>query len=229
MGSILLVDDDQELSELLINWLTQEGFVMHACFDTQSAREYLDSHPEPDAVILDVMLPDGNGLQLLRKIRAEHPQLPVLMLSARGEPTDRIIGLELGADDYLAKPCDPRELTARLRAVLRRSVTHPTATLSVITVGDLQYSSARGVANINEQEDIDLTLSEGRILEALLATPGEPIDKQQLAQLALDRKLTLYDRSLDMHISNLRRKLGPHSDDKPRIVALRGRGYFYSL
>ncbi|MDY0207493.1 MAG: response regulator transcription factor [Pseudomonas sp.] len=229
MGSILLVDDDQELSELLINWLTQEGFVMHACFDTQSAREYLDSHPEPDAVILDVMLPDGNGLQLLRKIRAEHPQLPVLMLSARGEPTDRIIGLELGADDYLAKPCDPRELTARLRAVLRRSVTHPTATPSVITVGDLQYSPARGVANINEQEDIDLTLSEGRILEALLTTPGEPIEKQQLAQLALDRKLTLYDRSLDMHISNLRRKLGPHAGDKPRIVALRGRGYFYSL
>lgn len=228
MSSILLVDDDQELCELLSHWLSQEGFVLHACFDTQSARDYLDSHPQPDAVILDVMLPDGNGLQLLRKIRAEHPQLPVLMLSARGEPTDRIIGLELGADDYLAKPCDPRELTARLRAVLRRSVSAP-ATLSTIIVGDLQYSSARGVANINDQDDIILTVSEGRILDALLAAPGEPIDKQQLAQLALDRKLTLYDRSLDMHVSNLRRKLGPHANASPRIVALRGRGYYYSI
>lgn len=229
MSNILLVDDDQELCELLAHWLSQEGFVVQTCFDTQSARDYLDSNPEPEAVILDVMLPDGNGLQLLRKIRAEHPKLPVLMLSARGEPTDRIIGLELGADDYLAKPCDPRELTARLRAVLRRSVSMPLATPSTIAVGDLQYSPARGVANIGKQDDIVLTVSEGRILEALLAAPGEPIDKQQLAQLALDRKLTLYDRSLDMHVSNLRRKLGPHADTRPRIVALRGRGYFYSL
>lgn len=229
MSTILLVDDDQELCELLTHWLSQEGFAVQACFDTTSAREYLDHHPEPDAIILDVMLPDGNGLQLLRKVRTEHPQLPVLMLSARGEPTDRIIGLELGADDYLAKPCDPRELTARLRAVLRRTVHTPPAAQSMLVVGDLQYSPARGVANINQQDDIDLTLSEGRILEALLATPGEPIDKQQLALLALDRKLTLYDRSLDMHVSNLRRKLGPHADSRPRIVALRGRGYFYSL
>ena len=128
----------------------------------------------------------------------------------------------------MAKPCDPRELTARLRAVLRRSVSAP-ATPSVMQVADLQYSAVRGVANINDQDDIVLTVSEGRILEALLAAPGEPIDKQQLAQLALDRKLTLYDRSLDMHVSNLRRKLGPHADGNPRIVALRGRGYFYSL
>ncbi len=180
-----------------------------------------------DAVILDVMLPDGNGLELLRKLRADYPELPVLMLSARGEPTDRIIGLELGADDYLAKPCDPRELTARLRAVLRRSVSLPSVVSSQV-LGDLQYSPARGVVNIAEGADIVLTVSEGRILEALLATPGEPIDKQQLAQLALDRKLTLYDRSLDMHVSNLRRKLGAHADSRPRIVALRGRGYFYS-
>ena len=105
----------------------------------------------------------------------------------------------------------------------------PLAAPSPIAVGDLQYSPARGVANIGKQDDIVLTVSEGRILEALLAAPGEPIDKQQLAQLALDRKLTLYDRSLDMHVSNLRRKLGPHADTRPRIVALRGRGYFYSL
>lgn len=228
MSNILLIDDDQELCELLGHWLSQEGFVVHACFDTTSAHAYLRAGHALDAVILDVMLPDGNGLEMLRQLRHEYAGLPVLMLSARGEPTDRIIGLELGADDYLAKPCDPRELTARLRAVLRRSVNIPSVPSSIV-LGDLQYSPARGVANINEQADIVLTVSEGRILEALLASPGEPIDKQQLAQLALDRKLTLYDRSLDMHVSNLRRKLGAHADSRPRIVALRGRGYLYSV
>ncbi|MCY1354432.1 Transcriptional regulatory protein CpxR [compost metagenome] len=147
------------------------------------------------------------------------------MLSARGEPLDRIIGLELGADDYLAKPCDPRELTARLRAVLRRS--HPAAPTGQLEVGDLCFSSARGVASIGDHEVL-LTLSEGRILEALLRQPGEPLDKQELAQLALGRKLTLYDRSLDMHVSNLRKKIGPHPDGRPRILALRSRGYYYA-
>ena len=162
----------------------------------------------------------------IRDRRSEHAELPVLMLSARGEPLDRILGLELGADDYLAKPCDPRELTARLRAVLRRS--HPSTTPSQIEIGDLCFSPARGVVSIDEHE-LTLTLSESRILEALLKQPGEPLDKQELAQLALGRKLTLYDRSLDMHVSNLRKKVGPHPDGRPRIVALRSRGYYYSL
>ncbi|MAL91623.1 MAG: DNA-binding response regulator [Pseudomonas sp.] len=224
MSELLLIDDDQELCELLISWLAQEGFVARACHDGQSAKQALAQHP-PAAVVLDVMLPDGSGLELLKQLRSEHPELPVLMLSGRGEPLDRILGLELGADDYLAKPCDPRELTARLRAVLRRS--QPAAQPSQLELGDLSYSPARGVANIGGN-DISLTLSEGRILEALLAQPGEPIDKQALAQHALGRKLTLYDRSLDMHVSNLRRKLGPHTDGRPRIVALRSRGYLYS-
>ncbi|PXB87482.1 DNA-binding response regulator, partial [Pseudomonas aeruginosa] len=135
------------------------------------------------------------------------------------------LGLELGADDYLAKPCDPRELTARLRAVLRR--THPAQPSAQMQLGDLSLNLTRGVAQIDGQE-ISLTLSESRILEALLRQPGEPLDKQALAQLALGRKLTLYDRSLDMHVSNLRKKLGSHPDGSPRILALRGRGYYYS-
>jgi two-component system response regulator CpxR len=192
--------------------------------DGQSARLAL-AEAAPAAVVLDVMLPDGSGLELLKQLRSEHAELPVVMLSARGEPLDRILGLELGADDYVAKPCDPRELTARLRAVLRRS--HPVASASQLEVGDLTFSSARGVASI-DQHDISLTLSESRILEALLRQPGEPLDKQALAQLALGRKLTLYDRSLDMHVSNLRKKIGPHPDGRPRIVALRSRGYYYS-
>jgi two-component system response regulator CpxR len=158
-------------------------------------------------------------------LRVNHPDLPVVMLSARGEPLDRILGLELGADDYLAKPCDPRELTARLRAVLRRTVAP--AITSQLELDDLCFSPARGVVTLGDRE-VSLTVSEGRLLEALLKQPGEPVDKQELAQLALGRKLTLYDRSLDMHVSNLRKKLGPHPDGSPRILALRSRGYYYS-
>lgn len=224
MSTLLLIDDDIELCELLASWLTQEGFQVSACHDGKSARRAL-ADQAPDAVVLDVMLPDGSGLELLKQLRSDHPGLPVLMLSARGEPLDRILGLELGADDYLAKPCDPRELTARLRAVLRRSL-HP-AVSSQLQLGDLCFSQARGVVTIGEHEVI-LTLSESRLLEALLQQPGEPVDKQELAQLALGRKLTLYDRSLDMHVSNLRKKLGPHPDGRPRILALRSRGYYYS-
>ena len=225
MNELLLIDDDHELTDLLAAWLTQEGFSVHACHDGASARQALTEH-SPDAVVLDVMLPGGSGLELLKQLRGEHPELPVLMLSARGEPLDRILGLELGADDYLAKPCDPRELTARLRAVLRRS--HPGGAANTrLELGDLSYSQNRGVAMLGEQE-IALTVSESHILEALLKQPGEPLDKQTLAQLALGRKLTLYDRSLDMHVSNLRKKLGPHADGRPRILASRGRGYYYA-
>ncbi|UTH38251.1 response regulator transcription factor [Pseudomonas sp. KHPS1] len=224
MSRLLLIDDDQELCELLSSWLTQEGFQVTACHEAGNARRAL-AQQAPDAVVLDVMLPDGSGLELLKQLRSEHPELPVLMLSARGEPLDRILGLELGADDYLAKPCDPRELTARLRAVLRRTAPAPTS--SQLELGDLSFSPNRGVVSIGEH-DVPLTLSESRLLEALLRQPGEPVDKQELAQLALGRKLTLYDRSLDMHVSNLRKKLGPHPDGRPRILALRSRGYYYA-
>ena len=151
---------------------------------------------------------------------------PIIITSARSSEMHRILGLELGADDYLAKPCDPRELTARLRAVLRRS--HPAPATSQLELGDLVYSPARGVASIDGRE-LTLTLSESRILEALLRQPGEPLDKQALAQIGLGRRLTLYDRSLDMHVSNLRKKIGPHADGRPRIIALRSRGYYYCL
>jgi DNA-binding response OmpR family regulator len=224
MSDLLLIDDDVELCELLSSWLSQEGFQVRACHDGASARKAL-AEQEPDAVVLDVMLPDGSGLEVLKQLRSEHAELPVVMLSARGEPLDRILGLELGADDYLAKPCDPRELTARLRAVLRRS--HPAAATGQLELGDLCFSPARGVVTI-EQLDITLTISESRLLEALLRQPGEPLEKQELAQIALGRKLTLYDRSLDMHVSNLRKKIGPHADGRPRIVALRSRGYYYA-
>ena len=222
---LLIVDDDVELCELLAGWLTHEGFQTTASHDTTAALVQLDD-ALPDVLILDVMLPDGSGLDLLKRVRERYPALPVLMLSARGEPLDRILGLELGADDYLAKPCDPRELTARLRAILRRRLPPQPETAGVITCGDLMLSLSRGVAHIGEQE-IALTLTESRLLEALLHQPGEPVAKDALSQAALGRKLALYDRSLDMHVSNLRKKLGPHPDERARIVSLRGRGYAY--
>lgn len=229
MSNVLLIDDDIELCELLSHWLSQEGFSVDCCHDSHSAKQQL-AIKQPDIAILDVMLPDGSGLELLRVLRKDYAELPILMLSARGEPLDRTLGLELGADDYMAKPCDPRELTARLRALLRRSINSSSSTQQSeqIEVGDLLFIPSRGLVYINEEE-ISLTVSEGRLLESLLRNPGEIFDKQTLSQHALERKLTLYDRSLDMHVSNLRKKLGPHKDGSVRIAALRGRGYFYSL
>lgn len=228
MSHILLVDDDLELCELLCAWLEQDGFEVEALHDTASALQRLHAEPLPEAVVLDVMLPDGNGLELLRTLRTRHTELPVLMLSARGEPTDRILGLELGADDYLSKPCDPRELTARLKAVLRRSQGIVEAQApALLRYADLEYSPARGMAILGGEE-IGLTVSEGKILEVLLSQPEEPIEKHLLTERALERKLTLYDRSIDMHISNLRRKLGPNANGQPRIVSIRGRGYLYT-
>lgn len=226
---LLLVDDDQELCSLLSQWLEQDGFKVTTLHDTASASDYLNQQ-QPEAVILDVMLPDGNGLEFLRMLRTKHKELPVLMLSARGEPTDRILGLELGADDYLAKPCDPRELTARLRAVLRRSqgADNPLSSEANIVFDDFEYQPNTGLLLLDGKE-ISLTVSEGKVLQVLLQTPGEPIDKNRLTELALGRKLTLYDRSIDMHVSNLRRKLGNRSDGEPRILSIRGRGYYYAI
>ncbi|MDR2710596.1 MAG: response regulator transcription factor [Burkholderiales bacterium] len=227
--TLILVDDDQELCKLLANWLTQDGFTVHCCHEARSALASLRDDL-PDALVLDVMLPDGSGLDLLKTLRESYPSLPVLMLSARGEPLDRILGLELGADDYLAKPCDPRELTARLRALLRRRVTTTALadTPSTITLDDVTLYTQRGIVTLQGQPaNIVLTLTESRILEALLAQPGQPIDKAELFRATLGRKPTAYDRSLDVHISNLRKKLGNHPDGEARIVGLRGRGYMY--
>lgn len=229
--TLTLVDDDQELCELLAGWLAQDGFAVRCCHETRSALASLRDHL-PDAVILDVMLPDGSGLELLKTLRESYPSLPVLMLSARGEPLDRILGLELGADDYLAKPCDPRELTARLRALLRRRIAaHGAASAdepAILTFDDVTLHPQRGTVTLRGQSaNIVLTLTEGRILEALLAQPDQPIDKTELFRATLGRKPTAYDRSLDVHISNLRKKLGNHPDGQARIVGLRGRGYMY--
>ena len=222
-NSILIIDDDQELCALLTDWLATEGFALTSTHDGAAGLQ-IAATGDFQVIILDVMLPGMTGLEVLRKLR-QRCNTPLLMLSARGEPVDRILGLELGADDYLAKPCDPRELVARLRALLRRSQA-PIAD-SMLQVGDIRLDSDSLMA-WQGSEALPLTQSEAMILRTLIERPGHLIDRQALSRQALGKALGPYDRSLDMHLSNLRRKLGPHADGRPRIQALRGRGYLYS-
>jgi Response regulators consisting of a CheY-like receiver domain and a winged-helix DNA-binding domain len=227
--TLLIIDDDVELTELISGWLSQEGFQTNCCHDARSGSEALQKSV-PDGVVLDVMLPDGSGLEILKSLREKYPTLPVLMLSARGEPLDRILGLELGADDYLAKPCDPRELTARIRAILRRANARAdtTTTPETVTVGDLVFYPQRGDVEIGTQK-IALTLTESRFLEILLKRPNEPVNKTELTRHVLGRTPEPYDRTLDVHASNLRKKLGTYPDGRARIASIRGRGYYYAL
>jgi len=220
--AILIIDDDRELCSLLTDWLGTEGFALNCAHDGAEGLEMARSG-DFQVIILDVMLPGMNGLEVLRKLR-QHSNTPLLMLSARGEPVDRILGLELGADDYLAKPCDPRELVARLRALLRRS--QASAPESILQVGDVRID-CESLLVWRGEEPLPLTQSEALLLRTLLERPGQLIDRQMLSRQALGKSLGPYDRSLDMHLSNLRRKLGAHPDGRPRIQVLRGRGYIY--
>ncbi|MFZ2289450.1 MAG: response regulator transcription factor [Halopseudomonas yangmingensis] len=218
---LLLIDDDQELCELLSDWLQGEGFAVTCAHDGRSGLQ-MAAAAEADAIILDLMLPDTSGLEVLRELRRLH-NTPVLMLSARGEPIDRILGLELGADDYLAKPCDPRELVARLRALLRRSQPVPQGS-GQLQCGALRLDSESLLVWRND-ELLALTQTEALILAMLMHNSGQLVDRQQLSREVLGKPLGPYDRSLDMHISNLRRKLGQHADGRPLIQSVRGRGY----
>lgn len=220
--SILMIDDDQELCDLLGSWLADEGFSLTSVHDGAEGLEAALTG-DYEAIVLDMMLPSMNGLEVLRALR-QSINTPLLMLSARGEPVDRILGLELGADDYLAKPCDPRELVARLRALLRRS--SPASDGPILEVGDLRMETA-SLLCWQDDELLPLTQTEALILRELLEHPGQLVDRQTLSRQALGKPLGPYDRSLDMHISNLRRKLGLYPDGRSRIQSIRGRGYLY--
>ena len=223
MSRILLADDDEELCNLLQDYMSDEGFDIDAVHDGEAA---VKAALEGDyaGLVLDVMMPKLNGFDVLRQLRARST-MPVLMLTARGEDVDRIVGLEMGADDYLPKPFNPRELVARLRAILRRSAGAPLAP-DVIRVGDLELRCGdRSV--VCDNQPVELTGAEFNILEVLVRTPGRVISKDTLSQEALGRALGRYDRVIDMHISNLRKKLGSGGDGEPRIKAVRGMGYLY--
>lgn len=223
MSEILLIDDDVELCELVSEYLTGEGFdleVAHNGADGLS-RALATRH---DLVILDVMLPGLTGYEVLRKLR-EKSSVPVVMLTARGEDVDRIVGLEMGADDYLAKPFNPRELAARMRAVLRRVSAGPDIG-NRIGVDDVIVDLGTRCASVADEE-IDLTGVEFSLLETLVRSAGNVVSRDELSRAALYRRASAFDRSLDVHISNLRRKLGPTDAGGDRIKTVRGVGYQY--
>lgn len=234
MPSILLVDDDVELTELLAELLALEGFVTHVVPNGQEALNELELQSY-DLILLDVMMPVLNGIETLKQVRQRY-STPILMLSARDDEIDRVLGLELGADDYLPKPFNDRELVARIKAILRR-----TNTLNVlptefdpfaeseedrksILFGGVELHPGRQQA-IFEGKDLDLTGTEFALLQMLVRNPGQILSRELLSLEILGKRLTPYDRAIDMHISNLRKKLPERNDNLPWFKTLRGRGY----
>ncbi len=222
---VVIVDDDVELCTMLAEYLAPENLDLEAVHDgAEALTRLLDD--AVDLVILDVMLPGMNGLDVLRKLR-EQRDTPVIMLTARGDDVDRIVGLEIGADDYLPKPFNPRELTARIRAILRRvraPATPAGETAPVLEVGPLSMDTARMRATLHG-EALVLTGAEFRVLETLLQGGGQVVSRDTLTERALGRRLTPYDRAVDTHVSNLRRKLGRNADGESPIRNVRGAGY----
>lgn len=220
--SVLLVDDDVELVELLRDYLEREGFAVAAAHDgaAGAAEAMSGGH---DLVVLDVMMPGISGIQALARIRATSA-VPVIMLTARGDDGDRITGLELGADDYVPKPCTPRELTARIRAILKRVSTTATASDQPIVAGTLTVWPAQRRAE-RAGKVLNLTSTEFNLVEVLARNAGRPVSKADLSQDVLGRPLTRFDRSIDVHMSSIRQKLGKLADGRSCIQTVIRRGY----
>jgi two-component system, OmpR family, response regulator CpxR len=223
---VLLIDDDGELAELLGEYLAREGFALDQEPDGARGAERLLAG-DYQLAVLDVMLPGLGGFDVLRRVRAAS-RVPVLMLTARGDDVDRIVGLELGADDYLSKPFNPRELVARIRAILRRTRGAPGAGLpEQLSVDDLTLDLARHVVR-RAGTAVALTAVEFTLLELLVRAAGSVVRREDLARGALGRSLLPFDRSIDVHVSRLRKKLGPRADGGERIATLRAVGYLYT-
>jgi DNA-binding response OmpR family regulator len=220
MNSLLIVDDDVELCALLIERLAEDGFDLSAVHNGIDGLE-LASNGSYSLVILDVMLPRMGGIDVLKQLRARS-SVPVLMLTARGDDIDRIIGLEVGADDYLPKPFNPRELVARIKAILRRIDERRTG-LEKFTAGDILIDTSLREAYVGDRS-LSLTTIEFDLLEVLVRNPGRALSREYLTGVALGRKLGAFDRTIDVHISNLRRKLDEHRGIQ-RIKTIRGSGY----
>jgi two-component system response regulator CpxR len=221
-SSILLVDDDRELDLMLTEYLSAEPFSIVTALDGTEALDLL-AKGSFDLVILDVMLPSLNGFDVLRRLR-QTLTVPVIMLTARGEDTDRILGLELGADDYLPKPFNPKELVARIHAVLRRTAKNMEYSNQAVTVGSLHLSAATLEATVDGRT-VRLTGTEFRVLELLMRGAGQAQSRAFLTERILGRTLSAYDRSIDTHISNLRRKLVDEHGRGIEIRNIRGAGY----
>ena len=220
MDRVLIVDDDVQLCRLLAERLETEGFSIEAVHDGMRGLERALSL-EHALVVLDLMLPGMSGLDVLRRLRAKSP-IPVLILTARGEDIDRILGLEIGADDYVPKPFNPRELIARIRAILRRS-SSTAASSGPLVNGDIRLDPQSREASFKDIP-LNLTSVEFTLLEMLLRQAGHVVTREQLTESALGRKLGPFDRVIDVHVSNIRKKLGP-SENGQRIKSIRGSGY----
>ncbi|NIG98142.1 MAG: envelope stress response regulator transcription factor CpxR [Serratia symbiotica] len=226
MNKILLVDDDRELTLLLKELLEMEGFNIAIAHDGEQALSLLDS--AINLLLLDIMMPKKNGIDTLKELR-QHHHTPVIMLTARGSELDRVLGLELGADDYLPKPFNDRELVARIRAILRRSnwneqQQHVDTNAPTLDVDGLQLNTGRQEASFDGKV-LDLTGTEFTLLYLLAKHLGQVVSRELLSQEVLGKRLTPFDRAIDMHISNLRRKLPNRKDGHPWFKTLRGRGY----
>lgn len=223
MANVLIIDDDVELAELFQDYLQQEDFVVETVFTGQ---EGLDAALDGqfDLIILDMMLPDIKGTDILLKIR-QKSLIPVLMFTAKGDDIDRIIGLESGADDYVPKPCTPRELVARIRAILRRTE-HKTQPNNehCVEIGPLKLWATQRKASWFDEE-LDLTSTEFNLLEVLARQAGQVVSKNELSERALGRPLARFDRSIDVHLSSIRQKLGKQSEGHHYIQTIRGQGY----
>ncbi|WP_294087257.1 response regulator [uncultured Actinobacillus sp.] len=235
MPKILLVDDDVELTELLAELLSLEGFDVTVVHNGQEALTELEIQSY-DIILLDIMMPVLNGIETLKQVR-QKLTTPVLMLSARDDDIDRVLGLELGADDYLPKPFNDRELVARIKAILRRTTSVPNMMEPVIAVslapedngkqlsfGGVELHPGRQQA-VFEGKELDLTGTEFALLQILMRNPGQILSRELLSLEILGKRLTPYDRAIDMHISNLRKKLPERNDNLPWFKTLRGRGY----
>lgn len=226
-SNILLVDDDSSLCELLAEYLSQEGLNVKAVNSGKAALDQLnEANTKYHAVVLDIMMPGMSGIEVLQQLRPQN-NIPVIMLTGKGDDIDRILGLEMGADDYLGKPCNPRELLARIRAVLRRTQAQSTTITdepnNPLTLFNLKVDVTTFTALVGDKA-LDLTTAEFNTLQLLMRSPGQTLSKQTLTEQVLKRKLEAHDRSIDVHISRLRQKLSNHGLDQI-IKSIRGVGY----
>lgn len=231
---LLIIDDDQRLADMVAVYLTQNGFEVEHAGTASAGLARLSSaaHDRPfSIVLLDVMLPDGNGLDVCRRIRAQSQQpvdtVPIVMLTARGDAMDRVVGLELGADDYVAKPFDPRELLARLRAVLRRPHTAAVSSSSLLRFGQLEIDRDARALRVHGRDAV-VTAHQFNLLLAMAERPGRVLSREQLMDAVKGEALEIHDRSIDIHIGRLRAAIENDPKKPKRIITVRGAGYVFA-
>jgi len=232
---LLMIDDDTRLAAMVSEYLRAAGFVVEVAGTLSAGRDRLLTHVAPaspevfDALVLDLMLPDGDGLDLCRELRAEPRtrQLPLLMLTARGEPMDRIVGLELGADDYLPKPFEPRELLARVKALLRRAAPAPSGADEVLRFGRLEVDLGARLARV-DGKPCDLTSHQFELLVVLAQSPGRVLSRDQIMDALKGHPMEAFDRSIDVHISRIRAVIEDDPKEPRRVLTVRGTGYVFA-